>query len=89
MRDRQWLQDVWSDCRHRAWTSSEGFVLVLDEVQKIPGWSDAVKGLWDADRADGCPLHVVILGSAPLLMQAGLNETLAGGLSRPRRLFRS
>ena len=77
-RDGAWLQRVWNDCRNRAWGSPGGFVLVLDEVQKIPGWSDAVKGLWDADRADGCPLHVVILGSAPLLMQAGLNETLAG-----------
>ena len=78
VRDRQWLQDVWSDCRHRAWNSFQGFVLVLDEVQKISGWSEVVKGLWDADRIDRCPLHVVLLGSAPLLMQAGLNETLAG-----------
>lgn len=53
-------------------------MLVLDEIQKISGWSDTVKGLWDADRASGCPLHVVILGSSPLLMQRGLNETLAG-----------
>ena len=77
-RDGAWLQRVWGDCRNRAWDSPGGFVLVLDEVQKISGWSEAVKGLWDADRAEGCPLHVVILGSAPLLMQAGLNETLAG-----------
>ena len=35
-------------------------------------------GLWDADRARESPLHVVILGSAPLLMQSGLNESLAG-----------
>ena len=53
-------------------------VLVLDEIQKIDGWSDVVKGLWDADRAAGCPLQVVVVGSAPLLMQAGLNESLAG-----------
>ncbi len=53
-------------------------MLVLDEIQKIDGWSETVKGLWDADRAAGCPLHVVILGSSPLLMQRGLNETLAG-----------
>ena len=53
-------------------------MLVLDEIQKIDGWSETVKGLWDADRASGCPLHVVILGSSPLLMQRGLNETLAG-----------
>ena len=78
VRDTRWLADVWEDSRHRAWSSERGFVLVLDEIQKIDGWSDAVKGLWDADRATGCPLHVVILGSAPLLMQAGLNESLAG-----------
>ena len=55
-----------------------GFVLVLDEIQKIEGWSEVVKGLWDADRFEGCPMHVVILGSAPLLMQDGLTESLAG-----------
>ena len=55
-----------------------GFVLVLDEIQKVPDWSETVKGLWDADRARECPLHVVILGSAPLLLQSGLSESLAG-----------
>ncbi len=78
VRDVRWLVEVWEGCRRRAWRSRRGFVLVLDEIQRIDGWSVAVKGLWDADRAAGCPLHVVILGSAPLLMQAGLNESLAG-----------
>ena len=77
-RDRRWLEDVWESSRYQAWNSPRGFVLVLDEIQKIDGWSETVKGLWDADRANGCPLHVVILGSSPLLMQRGLNETLAG-----------
>ena len=77
-RDSRWLTDVWEDSRRRAWRSPRGFVLVLDEIQKVAGWSEVVKGLWDADRAKGCPLRVVILGSAPLLMQAGLTETLAG-----------
>ena len=77
-RDRGWLEDVWESSRYQAWNSPRGFVLVLDEIQKIDGWSETVKGLWDADRASGCPLHVVILGSSPLLMQRGLNETLAG-----------
>lgn len=77
-RDSRWLTDVWEDSRRRAWRSPQGFVLVLDEIQKIAGWSEVVKGLWDADRVRGCPLHVVILGSAPLLMQAGLTESLAG-----------
>ncbi len=75
--DTRWLVEVWEDCRRSAWMEP-GFVLVLDELQKINQWSDTVKGLWDADRATGCPLHVVILGSAPLPLQAGLNESLAG-----------
>ncbi len=78
VKDGSWLVSVWQDSRRRAWDSGEGLVLVLDEIQKIDGWSDIVKGLWDADRANNCPLHVVVLGSAPLLMQAGLNESLAG-----------
>ena len=58
--------------------SAQGFVLVFDEIQKIPDWSDTIKGLWDADRARHVPLHVVVLGSAPLPMQSGLSESLAG-----------
>lgn len=77
-RGAEWLQDVWERSRREAWDSDRGFILVLDEIQRIKGWSDTVKGLWDADRGSGCPMHVVILGSAPLLMQAGLNESLAG-----------
>ena len=78
VRDRRWLVETWEASRHLAEISGRGYVLVLDEIQKIRGWSEAVKGLWDADRDRKCPLHVVILGSAPLLMQAGLSESLAG-----------
>ncbi len=76
-RDTAWLVRNWEESRFEA-EQSGGFVLVLDEIQKIPNWSETVKGLWDADRARGCPLHVVILGSAPLLMQRGMSESLAG-----------
>ena len=78
VRDRRWLVETWEHSRRRAWESDRGFILVLDEIQGIRGWSRAVKGLWDDDRRTHCPLHVVILGSAPLLMQAGLSESLAG-----------
>ena len=76
-RDSEWLVRHWEEARREA-EQLGGFVLVFDEIQKIPQWSETVKGLWDADRARGCPLHVVILGSAPLLMQSGLSESLAG-----------
>ena len=77
-RDTDWLLRQWHTARLEAERSGKGFVLVLDEIQKLPDWSSTVKGLWDADRARGCPLRVVLLGSAPLLMQSGLNESLAG-----------
>ena len=77
-RDTRWLVRNWERARLDAERLPQGCVLVIDEVQKIPQWSETVKGLWDADRARGCPLHVVILGSAPLLMQSGLSESLAG-----------
>ncbi|MCY3734974.1 MAG: ATP-binding protein [Gemmatimonadaceae bacterium] len=77
-RDTQWLVRQWEAARTAAERSPGGSVLVLDEVQKIPDWSETLKGLWDADRLRDCPLHVVILGSAPLLMQSGLSESLAG-----------
>ena len=77
VRDTDWLVRNWEEARLEA-EQSGSFVLVFDEIQKIPNWSETVKGLWDADRARECPLHVVILGSAPLLMQRGMSESLAG-----------
>ena len=77
-RDAQWLVEIWEQCRQRARESPVGYVLILDEIQDLPNWSAAVKGLWDADRASGSLLHVVVLGSAPLQIQSGLNESLMG-----------
>lgn len=78
VRDTAWLTHQWERARKDASRSARGFVLVFDEIQKIPNWSEAVKGLWDADRHEGLPLHVVVLGSAPLLMQRGLSESMLG-----------
>ncbi|MBK8568690.1 MAG: ATP-binding protein [Nitrosomonadales bacterium] len=77
-RDAAWLVEQWQRARTAARESTDGHILVLDEIQKIPRWSEAVKGLWDADRAEGLKLHVVLLGSSPLLMQKGMSESLTG-----------
>lgn len=77
-RDTTWLVEQWQRARAAARESTNGHILVLDEIQKIPRWSEAVKGLWDADRAEGLGLHVVLLGSSPLLMQKGMSESLTG-----------
>jgi hypothetical protein len=47
-------------------------------VQKALGWAESVKRLWDEDSRAGLALKVVLLGSAPLLVQQGLSESLAG-----------
>src|SRR5437879_573775 len=79
LRDRAWLRAQWGEGRVLAGEGGRrGAVLVLDEVQKITEWSTAVKALWDEDAATGVPLRVVVLGSAPLLVQRGLTESLAG-----------
>lgn len=54
------------------------FVLVFDEIHLIDNWSSVVKGLWDQDRLNHLPMHVLVLGSAPLLMQKNLSESLLG-----------
>lgn len=73
------IMRLWEDARAQAIRSESGFVLVLDEIQQVQDWSPTVKGLWDADRRNQIPLHVILLGSAPLLMQRGMNrESMLG-----------
>ncbi len=79
LRDVQWIEQQWEAARSLVDAAGgDGALLVLDEVQKITGWSETVKRLWDADTRLGRPLKVVLLGSAPLLVQRGLGESLAG-----------
>jgi len=78
LRDRTWLEQQWDITRLKAKEGKNGALLVLDEIQKIPDWSSVVKLLWDADTHSGVHLKVVLLGSAPLLIQSGLTESLAG-----------
>ncbi|NNN06606.1 MAG: ATP-binding protein [Elusimicrobia bacterium] len=78
-RDAAWIKTQWDVARLRAKEKKRsGAVLVLDEAQKVEGWSEIVKRLWDEDTASGAHLKVVLLGSAPLLVRQGLSESLAG-----------
>lgn len=78
LRDAAWLAAQWERARAEASASPQGAVLAIDEVQKAPHWPETVKRLWDEDGRNGLPLHVVLLGSSPLLVQQGLTESLAG-----------
>jgi len=75
--DTQWIVRQWELARMKIGRFSAA-VLVLDEVQKIAHWSNEVKRLWDEDQRLRNTIHVVLLGSSSLLIQKGLNESLAG-----------
>ncbi len=77
--NREWIRQQWEIGRLAALENSDqGALLVLDEVQKVEGWANVVKLLWDEDAFSGVNLRVFLLGSAPLLVQRGLGESLAG-----------
>lgn len=77
--DTAWLATQWERARLNASMAGDrGAVLAVDEVQKIPGWSETVKRLWDEDARLGTDLQVVLLGSAPLPVQRDMTESLAG-----------
>jgi hypothetical protein len=79
LRGPEWIAQQWQAARLLAAEAGKpGAVLVLDEIQKIPGWSESVKRLWDEDTRKRLPLKAVLLGSAPLLVAQGLTESLAG-----------
>ena len=79
LRGPQWIEQQWQAARLLAGEAGRtGAVLVLDEIQKLPGWSESVKRLWDEDTRKRVPLKVVLLGSAPLLVAQGLTESLSG-----------
>ena len=80
LQSRAWIEQQWETGRFLAaeTVGKGGALLVLDEIQKVSGWSEVVKRLWDSDTHNRISLKVVLLGSAPFLIQRGLTESLAG-----------
>lgn len=73
-----WLRQQWELGRMEVRRHGAPCLLVIDEIQKVPDWSSYVKSLWDEDTKNGVQLKVLLLGSAPLLLQRGLSESLTG-----------
>ncbi len=77
--DTSWIPNKWQQARMRMDIHSEQeHILVIDEVQKIKGWSEQVKKEWDEDSRNHRNLKVILLGSSRLLLQKGLEESLEG-----------
>ncbi len=71
-----WIDQQWELARSLA--GGAPVVLMLDEVHKIPGWSERVKAGWDRDTREKCDVRLVLLGSSPLLVRRRLEDSLAG-----------
>jgi hypothetical protein len=74
----EWIETQWRQARAKAAGSRRRVLLVLDEIQKVPGWSEVVKQLWDEEIRTQGRVRPLLLGSSALLVQRGLTESLAG-----------
>ena len=68
-----WLEQQWETARvmmdqHK----TPELLLVIDEIQKIEQWSEAVKLLWDEDSRKKRNMKVILPCSSQLLLQRGL-----------------
>lgn len=67
-----WIQAQWQEAK------SENKTLIIDEVQKIPHWSEMIKKLWDNEKQKRQLFKCVLLGSSSLTLNKGLTESLTG-----------
>jgi predicted AAA+ superfamily ATPase len=72
----EWIEAQWNAALRLAAHCEAPAWLILDEIQKVRGWSEEVKRLWDADTTG--KIQPLLLGSSALLLQKGLSESLAG-----------
>lgn len=74
-----WVSNCWAAVRslkeNKGWESA---IIVIDEIQKIANWSEAVKKEWDNDTFHDRNIKVLLLGSSRVLLEKGLSESLAG-----------
>lgn len=70
LRSASWLKILWDEA-----INEKAELLVVDEIQKVENWSEAVKEYWD-QRPKGFKL--LLLGSSSLEIHKGLSESLAG-----------
>jgi predicted AAA+ superfamily ATPase len=74
----EWIETQWRLARLQPVGRGQKVLLVLDEVQKVTGWSEVVKRLWDEEKRASGPVLPLLLGSSALLVQKGVTESLTG-----------
>jgi predicted AAA+ superfamily ATPase len=67
-----WIHEQWQIAR------DGNKILIIDEIQKIPEWSEVIKKLWDEDKRRKKTIKCILTGSSSLSLRRGLTESLAG-----------
>ncbi len=77
--DSGWIEALFNDAVIRQRRAHQPVILAIDEIQKIPNWSETIKRLYDQQKFRGeTSVQLILLGSSHWLMQRGLSESLAG-----------
>ena len=78
-----WITDCWNAARAKMRVEGlKELILVIDEIQKIKGWSEVVKKEWDTDTFYDVNLKVILLGSSRVMLDKGLADSLEGRFER-------
>ena len=78
-----WISDCWNAARAKMRVEGlKELILVIDEIQKIKGWSEVVKKEWDTDTFYDVNLKVILLGSSRVMLDKGLADSLEGRFER-------
>ncbi len=63
----EWVESQRNMALRQTVESDSPVWLILDEIQKLLGWSEEIKRLWDADTSG--KIKPLLLGSSTLLLQ--------------------
>lgn len=74
----EWIETNWRLAQVEFERYEKPVILVLDEIQKVRGWSETLKYYWDQNRRSHYDIRLLVLGSSALLLQEGLTESLSG-----------
>jgi len=75
-----WADQLWRRAEELA--RSKPALLLLDEIQYLPKWSQWLKARFDQVVRNQLPLQVVVTGSSSLKVGAGARESMAGRFER-------
>lgn len=74
-----WVSNCWAAVRSLKENKQlDSYILVIDEIQKISNWSEAVKKEWDDDTFHDRNIKVLLLASSRVMLEKGLSDSLGG-----------